>query len=188
MRQTYLLFGLLILVNHSIDLHNAIPSESAALRIDVQEDLYSVTVPGSELVLLIPKDGLMKNTNDEHSSDNGRYFQFESKLLPMVVSGWFEPEARFRGLEQFWKAEVSAWKRKGLPDPQDVEFLKLGNWNSIAYDMPFPKGTNSHLRAHWVQAGTWIDFHLSITSELSSSSSREKLKEFLNSIQVTSKN
>ena len=58
---------------------------------------------------------------------------------------------------------------------------------ALLYDMALPGGSNSHLRAHWVQAGTWIDLHLSITSQRTSAENRALLKSVLKSIRVRQK-
>lgn len=55
------------------------------------------------------------------------------------------------------------------------------------YDMALPFGANSHIRAHWVQAGTWIDLHLSITTERTIDENRAVLKRVLKSISVKQK-
>jgi len=52
--------------------------------------------------------------------------------------------------------------------------------------MSSPVGSNSHVRAHWVQAGTWIDLHIS-TIQSASAESRNKLLEMLRSIEVREK-
>jgi hypothetical protein len=48
-----------------------------------------------------------------------------------------------------------------------------------------PRG--SHLRAHWVQAGTWIELHLSITSSRASADNRAALLALLGEIRVSEK-
>ena len=51
-----------------------------------------------------------------------------------------------------------------MPQPREVAFERIGNWDTVFYDMGSPAGTNSHVRAHWVQAETWIDVHISVTT------------------------
>jgi len=55
------------------------------------------------------------------------------------------------------------------------------------YDHLFDKGVSSHMRAHWVQAGTWIELHLSTTTRQSSAENRRKLKSLLRAIAVAQK-
>ena len=65
-----------------------------------------------------------------------------------------------------------------------MSFAKISDWEAVLYDMALPFGSNSHIRAQWVQAGTWIDLHLSITSDLTIAENRTKLKRVLKSISV----
>ena len=57
----------------------------------------------------------------------------------------------------------------------------------VTYDIAFPSkvGYNSHIRAHWVQANTWIDLHMSLTGEADNAKLRKQLDAFLKSIQIT---
>ena len=48
-------------------------------------------------------------------------------------------------------------------------------------------GSNPHIRAHWLQAGTWIDLHLSMESELSKKESEQALETLLSQIRVSTK-
>ncbi len=82
---------------------------------------------------------------------------------------------------------MQEWNRRGLPEPQDVSFVKIGNWDAIVYDIAFSQGSNSHIRAHLLEAGTWIDIHLSISSERRSPENRARLQDLLKAIQVKEK-
>ncbi len=70
--------------------------------------------------------------------------------------------------------------------PTNEMIFKSDGWEAVAYDIPVPLQTekNSHIRAYWVQAGTWIDLHLSLTSKAENVELREKLTKLLKSIQV----
>ena len=50
--------------------------------------------------------------------------------------------------------------------------------------MPTPFGSNAHIRAHWLQAGTWVDLHLSLTSERTARENHAQLKRVLKAIRV----
>ena len=113
-----------------------------------------LTVPVSRLVMRIPKAGLSKGKNPSGGSANSpRYFYLENQALHLIISGWFEPERGFKGVEDFWAAETANWKRLNRPEAQNVSFEKLGSWNAILYDIPITGAKNSHVRAHWVQSG-----------------------------------
>ena len=170
-----------------------VSGDSRAVRPDVIQitqkgDRYVLTVPVSRLVMSIPSRGLsQKNNAIGGSTDNPRYFYFNDEANSLIVSGWFEPAQGFSGVQKFWANETGAWRKNNLPEPRDVSFRKIGNWDAIVYDMDVPKGTSSHIRAHWVQSGTWIDIHLSVVSRQSSREARSRIESFLNSIVVAEK-
>lgn len=162
------------------------PEES--IKISKIKGGFELTVPVSHLVLTLPETSLVQVTNSPGSESNGpRYFYFEDKAHGLIVSGWFEPENGFPGIKQFWKDETDAWKQRGLPEPLNVVFNKIGKWDAIAYDIQLPEVNNTHLRAHWLQAGTWIDLHFSLTSKQPNAEGRTKLESMLKAVQVKEK-
>jgi hypothetical protein len=132
--------------------------------------------------MVIPKAGLARGTGGGASP---RYFYFSDSTRGLVVSGWFEPAQAFKGVEAFWSEETASWKRGGLPPPKNVETRSSGEWQTIGYDMDLPSGSNSHLRAHLVRAGTWIDVHLSATADRPESELHSELDAILASISVS---
>ncbi|HEY5993315.1 MAG TPA: hypothetical protein VIU46_01825 [Gallionellaceae bacterium] len=162
------------------------PEES--IKVTSTKGGFELTVPVSNLTLSLPGASLVRRTDTPGYAANGpRYFYFEDKKQGLIVSGWFEPQQGFRGIQQFWKDETGAWKQRGLPEPQNVAFKKIGQWDAIAYDIELPGINNTHLRAHWLQAGTWIDLHLSLSSKLPSAEGRGKLEALLKTVQVKEK-
>jgi hypothetical protein len=163
------------------------PEES--IQISRVKQGFELTVPVSALSLTLSGAHLVRVTDAPGQAGNGpRYFHFEDKSQGLVVSGWFEPENGFPGIQQFWKDETGAWKQRGLPEPLNVAFKKIEKWDAIAYDIELPGVNNTHLRAHWLQSGTWIDLHFSLTSKLSSAEGRMKLEAMLKNVQVRKKN
>lgn len=160
-----------------------LPLAQDSLRVVEQSNRYELWLPASRIYAILPRGRLvpLKNSLGGSASDS-RYFYFVDRSFN--VSGWFEPAERFAGVEKFWQSELQAWKQKGLSEPLDVAFKKLGGWEAVLYDLPQPSGTNSHLRAHWVQDGTWIDVHLSLTSSRSSAELREALEAYLKGVLV----
>jgi hypothetical protein len=77
-------------------------------------------------------------------------------------------------------------KRTGLPEPRNVSFEELGSWKTVFYDVEAPGVVSANVRAHWVEAGTWIDLHLSRTAERSSGL-RADLKNVLKAMTVSVK-
>ena len=160
----------------------AASSPSTRLAVVEREAVYELTVPVSRLVMTIPKAALVPAKG---GNDSPRYFYLHDKTAGLIMSGWFEPAERYPGLQQLWSSDTAAWRKKGLRDPQNVRRARIGKWEAIAYEMAVPVGTNSHLRAQRVQAGTWIDLHLSITSRESSTTNQQALAKALTAIRVT---
>jgi hypothetical protein len=163
-----------------------------ALQVAALDTGYELSVPVSRLVMTIPKAGLTRATNAfGGAADNPRYFNFTDSGRGLTLSGWFEPEQKFHGVQAFWESETRAWKERGLPAPRNVAFAKYGNWDTVLYEHDLPGSSagssNAHIRAHWVQSGTWIDVHLSLTSQRPAAEARDALQAFLESLQVKEK-
>ncbi len=165
------------------------PVRPDALQITRTEQAYVLTVPASRLVMRIPLSGLsLTNSAIGGPIDNPRYFHFRDDTKQVIISGWVESDQAFPGLQKIWADEVTVSKKNGLADAQRVQFGRMGNWETIAYERAVPNFTNSHLHAHWVQAGTWIDLHVSLTASGSSQDARAKLESLLRAIVVSLKN
>jgi asparagine N-glycosylation enzyme membrane subunit Stt3 len=63
----------------------------------------------------------------------------------------------------------------------------LGGWDAIVYRLPSTGGSGSHIRAQWLQAGTWIDMHLSSHGEDSAEENAKRLAALLGRIRVSEK-
>jgi len=164
---------------------DASASDGGSIRVEELNQAYQLSVPASRLVMTIPRAGLKKAPNAANGSPT--YFYFVDEAQSISVSGWFEPAQGFPGIRKFWEGETKQWSSRGLPAPQDVSFTKLGDWDTILYDVPIPGATNSHVRAHWLQAGTWIDLHMSLTSVRPSTESRATLLALLKGVRVKQK-
>jgi hypothetical protein len=114
--------------------------------------------------------------------DNPRYFSFVDRAFN--ISGWFESAEKFSGIQKFWENETRAWSQNGLPAPRDVAFTKVADWDVIIYDKPSRFGNDVHIRAHRVQAGTWVDIHLSMMSDRPSAHTRSTLETYLKGVFV----
>jgi hypothetical protein len=164
------------------------PVRPDALQITQTEQAYVLTVPASRLVMRLPLGGLsLTNSAIGGPTDNPRYFHFRDDVKQVILSGWVESDQAFPGLQKIWADEVMVSKKNGLADAQRVQFGRVGNWETIAYERAVPNITNSHLHAHWVQAGTWIDLHASLTTNGSSQDARAKLEALLRTIVVSQK-
>ncbi|HEX3069111.1 MAG TPA: hypothetical protein VHX14_11090 [Thermoanaerobaculia bacterium] len=178
-----LLVALLLLTGLAIDA----AAQSDRLVITERPDAYVLSVPVSRLVMTIPKDGFTAGTAPRaDSTASSRYFYFEDASKRLFISGWFEAQSGFRGMDEFWKGETTAWSQKKLPAPVNVTFRKIGGWDAVFYRMPQTTGISSNVRAEWVSAGTWIDLHISAISDSAEENSRQ-LQFRLARIQVREK-
>lgn len=166
---------------------------SAASKVDSvvvieQTDGYEITVPISQLVMTIPGEGLSRSDGPrKDATDSRRYFLLENRTQLLSVSGWFEPEQDFPGTAPYWKLLVSAWSSKGVPEPANPVFKRIGGWDAVTYQMPLPPGSQSNIQAHWLEAGTWIHLHLSLASEGTDVANQQRLESLLGRIQVGKK-
>lgn len=161
--------------------------KEVTLQVTELDNGYQLSVPVSQLIMTIPKGNLLQKKNGGgNSADSPRYFYFEDKKQGIIVSGWFESSAGYSNFNQLWNDEKKSWLSKNIPMPTNENIFKSGGWEAVAYDIPLPTKTvsNSHIRAYWVQAGTWIDLHLSLTAKTGNVELREKLIGLLKSIQV----
>ena len=145
-------------------------------------DFYFVTVGVSKLVMMMPKGDLLPHPASNESS---RYSMFAARDDSLIVSGWFEPDRLFPGIDEYWKQKIASSRKAGIPAERDVQFSKLGNWQVITYEVEVPNVTSTHMLAHWVQSGTWIELHLSTTTTGLAADNRANLTEFLQGISVT---
>ncbi len=156
-------------------------------RVTVTEsgDNYEITVPVSRLRMVIPKEHFVPAP--EQAGNDSTYFQLTDATKNIFVSGWIEPQDEFKGIQKFWAGETAAWKKNNLPPPEATEFMKIGKWDAVTYQIALPSGSNPHIRAHWLQDGTWIDLHLSMVSDLPKADSMRLLEAFLTQIRVSAK-
>lgn len=168
------------------------PAAAADEKIQVLErdGAIMLTVPVSRLAMLIPKQEAVTLVSNAASggSNSPRYFYFEDRKAGIIASGWFESAGGYSNAKNLWAEETATWKKKGLPEPSNVQFQPIGKWDAITYELPVPSGANTHIRAQWVEAGTWIDLHLSMTSVRPLADCQAALMALLNSILVREKN
>lgn len=168
-------------------------SQSDHLVLSRVEDNYMLSLPQSQLELSIPVGQFSKQTvKIGGATDNPRYFQFADSQ-GLVLSGWFEPSNRYKGIDEIKDEVESVWKKTGFPKATNVETNKVGRWDTVFYQQPKPtaapqsEGYSLHARAELVQAGTWVDLHISITTKDFSATSRATIENLLNSIVINEK-
>jgi hypothetical protein len=168
----------------------ASPADNASIQITETARAYELTVPVSRLVMTIPKADFTHTEQDRAgAAGSPRYFVFRHKTLNLTIEGWFEPGEKFPGLKKLWAEKTKLLTRAGQTAPEEVSFGKIGRWKTITYVIPDPAIplVNSQISAHWLQAGTWIELHLSLTSASSGKDTKTKLVELLKTIQAREK-
>src|SRR5580700_8004512 len=83
----------------------------------------------------------------------------------------------YNGLKEFWQSESRSPAYAGALAPTGVEMLRIGPWEVVAYDVRPGGATSANVRAERVQAGTWIDLHLSTASTRPSATLRAELRQ-----------
>lgn len=145
---------------------------------------FEFTVPQSRVKVRVPDPKLRP---DGPAGGERSYFKVSKSDPQLIVSGWLEPASAYKGLKEFWESERRSPAYAGAGAPTRVEQLRVGPWEIVAFDVVVPGGTSAHLRAERVQAGTWIDLHLSTTSARPAKTLREELMVALRSIEVVEK-
>ncbi len=76
-------------------------------------DTIEFTVPASKVKMTIPKNDLVKAENT--ASKSYRYFIYNGKSTDFSISGWFEPENKYEGVEKHWNGFLKKldWKSAG---------------------------------------------------------------------------
>jgi hypothetical protein len=161
----------------------AVEDPSSTLVITTLEDSIELSVPAIKLTLVLPRGGLATvNEPRIRSAASSRYFHFNEEKRGLNVSGWFEPASSYVGFEKFWMGELLAMKKHGIPLREAPDVVKAGPWQAVAYDVGLPNGVSANVRAELISAGTWVDVHLSVTSNGSAREAREQAVQFLRSI------
>src|SRR5262245_16018821 len=146
---------------------------------------FTFTVPQSRVVVKVSDPSLRL---DDAASAGGNYFKLARSEPQLILSGWLEPASSYKGLKEFWQAESRSPAYAGALAPTRVEMFWIGPWEVVAFDVPIQGGgTSVHVRAERVQAGTWIDLHLSTTSMMPPAALRAELLAALRQIEVMEK-
>jgi hypothetical protein len=159
------------------------PQSDQALSVTESADTFRLSVPVSRLEMTIPKGAFsVARVPAGGATANPRYFQLDD-AHGVIVSGWFESAAGYKGIDAFWKGEAGALGG-GRFAPRNTKLTTVGKWETIFYDVDVPNITNTHIRAEWAEQGTWIDVHISVTTQEPNDVARDIALRVLNSIQV----
>jgi tetratricopeptide (TPR) repeat protein len=183
MFHTKLVAALLLLTGLAADA----AAQSDRLVITERPDAYLLSVPVSRLVMTIPRAGFTAGTAPRaDATASSRYFYFEDTSKRLAISGWFESQSGFRGMDEFWKKESASYSQQKMPAQSNVTFKKIGGWDTVSYQVTQSIGISSNIRAESVSAGTWIDLHISAASD-SASENQRNLESLLARIQIREK-
>ena len=167
------------------------PRSDEAIQISESGKVFTLSVPVSQLTMTLPKGNWFRKDKSALGGGtvNPRYFYFEdANEESLILSGWFEPDRLYSGsAAKQWTKDAAVLKKTPAPDPVNVSYEKIGGWDTVMYDHMLDQVVSSHMRAHWVQAGTWIELHLSTTTRQASAENRRKLKSLLRAISVAQK-
>lgn len=149
---------------------------------------YVISTPPSGLRMKIPRGDFVRMTSMERPTS--RYFYFINPSDLLTLSGWVENGRSYEGVEGFWAAE----NKDNRLGATNVSIEKLGGWDIVIFDVPLPakggvsiKAVNTHMRAEYAAKGTWIDVHVSTTSESSHDKNRKKLIALLRRLKIEEK-
>ncbi len=161
--------------------------ERSAIAIGVRDQHFFLTVPESKLGVRLPR-GFARASPPERGGAtlSLRYFFFVDEARGIVLSGWFEPDSRFKGAKTLWEETLAA-RPSTWPRPQDVSFSNVAGWDTISFTLASPPRSNAHLWAHWIQAGTWIELHLSCSDNRTTAEQHATLVEVLRTVEVSEK-
>jgi hypothetical protein len=163
---------------------NTVASQESIAILE-RDQTFEITVPIAKLAIRLP----MPNFKREMpaivggATANPRYFMFYDQARGIRLSGWFESASRFTGVKDPQPAFLAG---KTLTH-KNVAFKKIGTWDTVEYDVIHESINMASVNAHLVQAGTWIELHLSANSGLPISEQRDLLDKVLRSIQIFEK-
>ena len=102
----------------------------------------------------------------------------------MIISGWFEPAARFEGVQELWALESSKFEGIPLLAPHGVKFEAIGGWKCVLYSNGAGLAPRLNINAHWVELETWIELHISAPVKTSPEEAERAARELLMRLEV----
>jgi hypothetical protein len=147
---------------------------------------FTFTVPQSRVLVKVSDPSLLP---DAAASAKPNYFKLIRREPLLIVSGWLEPAQQYKGLNAFWEGESRSPVYAGALAPTRVEMLREGAWEVVAFDVSASGAVQSNLRAERVEAGTWVDLHLSTIARGATPSTklRAELLAVLRQVQILQK-
>ena len=158
--------------------------EAQTLKVETSEGRFELSVGVSRLAMSIPRGGLEVLLDPASGATTSpRYFHLFDRTHRIELSGWFESADGYPGFDPFWQDELAAWDKAGVARPSTWTPVNVDRWEGVLYDV----GTTparAQVRAEWVESGTWIDLHLSVSTPHAIDEARASVLEILKAIRV----
>jgi hypothetical protein len=165
------------------------PELSQVVAISSADNNWEITVPVGHATLVVPHGGFqVVKAAFGGSASRPRYFFLKDEAKgEKIVSGWLEPARKIADVRQTlqtsWRKESAHLKTVGM-EPSAVEVGETDDWATIAYQIANKHGSSVHIRASRIVADTWIDLHLSVTSEATAADNRVLVAQMLKSMTI----
>jgi hypothetical protein len=159
------------------------------VAISSADNNWEITVPVGHATLVVPQGGFrVVKTAFGGSASSPRYFFLRDDANgEKIVSGWLEPARKIADVKQTlqtsWREESAHLNTVGM-EPSAVEVGETDDWATIAYQIANKHGSTVHFRANRIVADTWIDLHLSVTSEATAADNRVLVAQILKSMTI----
>jgi hypothetical protein len=165
------------------------PDPSQVVAISSAGSNWEITVPVGHATLVVPQGGFrVVKTDFGGSASSPRYFFLKDEAKgEKIVSGWLEPARKIADVKQTlqtsWRDESAHLKKVGM-EPSTVEVGDTDDWATITYQILNKSGSSVHIRASRIVADTWIDLHLSVTSDASAADNQVLVSQILKSMTI----
>ncbi|MCL2713780.1 MAG: hypothetical protein FWD68_04085 [Alphaproteobacteria bacterium] len=148
------------------------------------QEPFTFTTPQSQVIIKVTDTTLRPASSLPARPGSFRMRRADPHL---ILTGWLAPASDYKGLKEFWQSESRSPAYAVDLAPIRVEMIKAGPWEVIAFDVSLPEGTSANLRAERIEAGSWIDLHLSTTSTKPPAELRAELLTALEKIELVAK-
>lgn len=108
---------------------------------------------------LLPPPGFVRS--EINASLSPGYFSYARPTDGVILSGWLDQAAKFKGMRTFWTAEKASLEANLGMKVANESFKIVAGWNVVSYDLPIGTDVQKNIRACRVYGGTWADVHLS---------------------------
>jgi hypothetical protein len=164
-----------------------VPVRRGELLIFDESDRFLVTTLEHRVWLVFRRSNLRPESEEKIPIKHPRYFCFvgargEDPLI--ILSGWFEPAEKYKGVKVLWEEDRQAQKKNPLFAPYEVRFERILRWEAVCYNLQAGETVRPNIRAHRVEGDTWVDVHLEALGSGSAEAIHRRLRALLVSMEV----